>query len=54
MNKANIELAYVLATMVVLFLFGVAAVAAFWRVWLKERRERDQSRPPQDPREDAG
>jgi hypothetical protein len=52
-NKASVELIYVLAAMLVLFLFGVAVVAAFWRVWLRERRGRDDARRGDEPPSDG-
>ncbi len=38
-NSANVELLFILAAMVALLLFGVAAVLVFLRVWRKERRK---------------
>lgn len=38
-NAANLELLFVLAAMVVLFLLAVVAVVIFFRVWSRERRK---------------
>ena len=37
-DNATTELILVLAVMLVLFAFGLAAVVIFWRVWRKERK----------------
>ena len=36
-DNATTELILVLAVMLLLFIFGLAAVVIFWRVWRKER-----------------
>jgi flagellar basal body-associated protein FliL len=37
-GRAKLELILVVAMMAALFLFGVAAVVIFWRVWRKEKK----------------
>ena len=37
-DNSTTELVLVLAVMLVLFIFGLAAVVIFWRVWRKERK----------------
>lgn len=52
MSRANLELTLVLAMMTFLFLFGVAAVVIFWRVWRKEQRAKAQTESENEPRGD--
>lgn len=49
MDKPNAELIVVVAVMALLFLFGLAAVAIFWRTWRREQKARltkDEARTP--------
>jgi len=39
-DNSTTELVLVLAVMLVLFIFGLAAVVIFWRVWRKEQKSR--------------
>jgi hypothetical protein len=39
-DNATTELALILAVMLVLLVFGLAAVVIFWRVWRKEQKSR--------------
>jgi len=38
LNAGTTELYLILAVMVVLLVFGIAAAGIFWRIWRKERK----------------
>ena len=49
-DNASTELILVLAVMLLLFIFGLAAVAIFWRVWRKEQKSRVEVKGADEPR----
>ena len=49
-DNATTELVLVLAVMLLLFIFGLAAVAIFWRVWRKEQKNRVDGDGADEPR----
>ena len=50
-DRAQLELALVVAMMAALFLLGLAAVLVFWRVWRKEKKAQPPPAPDRDPHE---
>jgi len=49
-DNASTELILVLAVMLLLFIFGLAAVVIFWRVWRKEHKGKRGEESVNEPR----
>ena len=49
-DNSTTELVLVLAVMLMLFIFGLAAVVIFWRVWRKEHKSRVDGDGANEPR----
>ncbi|HEX7174002.1 MAG TPA: hypothetical protein VF240_01785 [Pyrinomonadaceae bacterium] len=49
-DNATTELIIVLAVMLLLFIFGLAAVVIFWRVWRREQKSRVDGDSADEPR----